>query len=163
MFGSTWSVLHGEFTNLISSGYFMYLSHSKADFTSTKIGNLTLNSVGSLATMSDQSSLLFHNPTLEHITSFDHGVISLKSSQLTVTFSTIQDLNMSLIVASESSISITNSEIGDIIWGYDEGVREYMLPEGGLVNCMDCVKVEVKRCSFSRIMAYAGGGDLGER
>ena len=85
LFSSTWSVRRSQISNMTTSGTLMYLSHSYAHFGTSTLANLTLNSVGSLANVINQSVLQFHQVTLEHISSSEHGIISLHKSSLAVT------------------------------------------------------------------------------
>ena len=156
LFDSNISISNVEIVNMMNSQMIMYLSHSRVDINSGVISNLTFNDAGSLITALDQSAVRLNSLTLRDMTSSEHGVISLQQSSMSLTACTMSGFNMSLIVAEESAISISNSEVKNILISL-EGKTLSMLPNGGFISCTDCSIVYITNSRFSDISANEGG------
>jgi len=156
VFDSNVTILNAELVNVTTSQMLIYLSNSCADITSTVITNMNFSDVGSLATVFDHSALRLRSVTLKDLTSSEHGVISLQQSSMSLTECIVTGLNMSLIIAQDSAISISDSDVTDI-WTSFEGKTLSMLPNGGFISCIDCSIVYISNTNFSHISANKGG------
>ena len=161
--GSLWSVFSSNVTvanallsNVTLTGMLMYLSASRSELVSTTITQLRLQNTGSLVSLFDQSVLVFTDVTLTNITSTEHGVMLFKRSTFQATHFYVRSLNMSLITASNSWLSVSDSEVTDIVTTFD-GRTLSMLPSGGFIFCTDCPLVVVARTRLRNIAANQGG------
>lgn len=156
VFDSNVTVLNAELINVTTSQMLIYLSNSRADITSAVITNMTYSDVGSLATVFDQSALRLRNVILKDLTGSEHGVISLHQSSMSLIGCTVTGLNMSLIIAQDSAISISDSDVTNV-WTSFEGKTLSMLPNGGFISCIDCSIIHISNTHFSHISANKGG------
>ena len=155
-FDSNITLTNADIVNVTPSQMLIYLSHSVVDITSVRIFNISLNDVGSLATVFDQSVLRLSNVTVGNISSSEHGIISLQESKMGIFSSSFAGFNASLIVAEQSSVGIVDSQVSDVFISF-EGKTLSMLPSGGLLSCSDCPIIHIANTHCRNISANEGG------
>jgi len=156
LFESNVSISNADIVNVTTTQILMYLWHSRGDISNAVISNSSFTDAGRFATVLDQSALRFHSVTLRDMTSSEHGVINLEQSSMSLTACTVTNFNMSLITALESAISVTDSEVRNILISF-EGKTLSMLPNGGFISCTDCSLIYISNTRFSDISANEGG------
>lgn len=140
--------------NVTVAQVFIYLFHSDAIVRFATMKNVTLGEQGSLATISSHSSLSLISCSLTGVSAYEHGVISLHRSTLSISSSTITGFNVSLIIAQQSSISVAETEVSGVELG---DAKMSLVPNGGLLSCLNCPSVILTSVTCHNMSANRGG------
>jgi len=155
-YSSVLTVQKAEIENLTVPDRLLYLFHSDVSLVSSTFRNIKLGETGSLATVLSQSTLRLTSVSLHNVTGTEHGIISLHRSSLLVASSSFTALNVSLIVAQQAYISILDSEVSDIVLGRETSALS-LVPNGGLLSCLNCPTIVVAGVKCRDIHAKKGG------
>jgi len=109
-----------------------------------------------LITASSNSSVWLNSADFTDISATDNGLISIQKSFLVISASYVAGLNVSFIEASESSVSILDSEIADIQLG-GKGKLLSLVHSGALVSCSNCPTIVLSATTLRDISANKGG------
>ena len=151
-FSSALTVGSARLLNVTVPQMLLYLFHSNVSLSHTSLENVVLAGQGSLATVSTQSSLDLSTCVLVDISASEHGLISLYKSSLFISDSVVANVNVSLIIAQYSWISIKYTDISEIL--LDGNVL--LIANGGLLNCLNCPSIVLSSVSCRNVSANRG-------
>ena len=105
-FSSSLTINETQISNLTLSQRLFYLFQSNATLSRVTMMDAVMGDEGSFITASSQSIVNLTSLLLKGVVATDHGLIVLQKSSLQLTSSVVANLNVSYIVASQSSICI---------------------------------------------------------
>ena len=155
-FSSNLVVAGATIVNFTVPRIFLYLVSSSVTLSSAVLDGITLAKTGGLATVLSQSALHLTAVSMFNIVGVEHGIFSLVKSTLTVADSSIARLNVSLAVAQQTNISISETEVLDMLLDQN-AATQLMTLNGGLLSCFNCPSVIFTGVKCRNISASGGG------
>lgn len=155
VFRSDVTISNAEVRNVVSNQYLFYLSNSNASLISCLFADLSFAEAGGFGNVFEASYLQVLNSQLTNFTSLENGMLSVTDSWLRITSTLITSFNVSLITAQQSSVHLSQVQVqeGHISL---ENKSVSMLPDGGVLMCVDCSLVMLTEVSVSDVSANNG-------
>lgn len=156
VFSSEITILYADIRNVISTQYFFYLSSSNVSLSNCHFADLFFEETGGFGSIFEGSQLQIWNSEMTNFTSLEHGVLSVQSSLLAISYTLIASFNTSLISAQKSTVLLTHLLVQDGRISIDNN-KATMIPDGGVLNCLDCSIITLIAVSVSDVFANNGG------
>ena len=153
-FNSSITVQSADFEGVTFPQILVDLSHSNVSLAHFTINDAIFGDEGSFITASGNSNVRLS--ALSLISASDQRLIHLDKSMLMISSSTITNLNVSLIIAHHTVISIVDTEVRDIELGGSQKPLE-QVPDGGLLMCTNCPLIMITAVRCRNVSANRGG------